>query len=1003
MIGSNQITTVCNTSNKIPFSRKLLASGITSILLASAGFTLIAPSAFAQTSAEVSEDQVTTVNKNTTKASKDKDIEELEVTGIRFSQRSALDRKKAAVTMTDSLVAEDIGAFPDKNIAEALQRIPGVQISRDNGEGSSVSVRGVDPDLLRVELNSVGVMGMGGSRGVDFRDMASELVKSLDVIKGSEARLTEGGIGGTIQVNTRKPNEFESDFFSVDAEAQYNDLIGDTMPKINLIGVHKFHEKLGVLVNVTASDKTTVLHGVRNTEWARFADYDGAAEKTSVNPIYADITEQSGCSGISVVADRNTCLAQWQEYVPYLPRYGIWERGEERVSANAMVQYAFTDNFSAHLGYTYNERDKSAYDINMQFETNSAARINPSTVVVDDRHNVVGFKTANASVSNRVLDIDWDQETSMLEAGFEYTQDKFQALGVIARSTSKQDIDSRGTTVWAGGIVDMEVTLNREGLPNIDLSNAYILNAADPSDTSYKFDMNDPASYTGGASYNYRPVTDETEEDMAKVDFAYNPDAGFFTKFQTGYQYNTQNFSNANYAYNIIRNVGANYNGQVWTIADQVNLIEGRTESTPTFFNHFDLDVYAPSTWQAIDSKAILEELRAISADNTTRNDLNVSRGNFDVDVETNAIYGQANFEMAIGSMPLKGNMGVRVVDTNTSANGDVTIRVWVDQLDENGNPVINPVTGAYAAPIEDLDHPDTYNGRKTIDEGYTETLPSLNLTLGLIPDELELFFGAAKVMAHPRIADINVNATCVINDYTQAQIDDLPNTCTAGNPALKPYVANQLDLALTWYPNDDSIVSAAFFSKEMESWIVDPDTQYDVDFLNDGRVWDVRQKYNSSGAKTEGVELQASTIFSMLPAPFDGFGGSVNYTYMKAEDVGLFNQISGEELPFPSQSEDSYNLTAFYETEVWGIRVAYNYRSEYLVRASDRSGNPLFVSDAGYLDAKFNYNITDNLKFHIDGRNLTQETLHLNSGEGRMAQYDYSGREFAIGIMYKM
>jgi TonB-dependent receptor len=991
MINFNHVKSSRKTADNLPFSRKLLASGIASLLVAGTGLVSLTPSALAQQAASVTNNA-------------DKEIiEEVEVSGIRFSQRSALDRKKAAVTMTDSLVAEDIGAFPDKNIAEALQRIPGVQIGRDNGEGSSVSVRGVDPDLLRVELNSVGAMGMGGSRGVDFRDMASELVKSLDVIKGSEARLTEGGIGGTIQVNTRKPNEFENNFFSANGEVQYNDLIGDAMPKTNLIGVYKFNEKLGVLVNVTAADKDTVLHGIRNTEWARFADYDGDAAKTSVNPKYENITEQSGCSSISVVADRNVCLAQWQEFVPYLPRYGIWARKEDRLSANTMVQYAFTDSLSAYVGYTYNERDKSAYDINMQFETNSAARLKPESVVVDDRKNVVGFKTRDATVSNRVLDIDWYQETSMLETGFEYSQDKFQASGVIARSTSEQDIDSRGTTVWAGGIVDMEVTLNREGLPNIDLSNAYIRNASDLNDTSNKFDLNNPASYSGGAAYNYRPMEDETQEDMAKLDFAYSPDAGFFTKFQTGYQFNTQEFTNANYAYNIVRNVGANYNGQVWSMADQIALIEGRTKSTPDFFKNFNLSTYAPSSWQAIDSKAILEELRAISADNTTRNDLNVNRGNFDVDVSTNAFYGQANFEMQIGSMPLKGNFGVRVVDTKTTANGDVTIRVMVDQLDANGNPVVNPVTGAYAAPIEAIDHPDAFNGRKSIKEGYTETLPSLNLTLGLIPDELELFFGAAKVMAHPRIADINVNATCVINDYTQAQIDDLPNTCTAGNPALNPYVANQLDLALTWYPNEDSIVSAAFFSKKMDNWIFDPDTQYDVDFFNDGRVWDVRQRYNNTGATTKGVELQASTMFTMLPAPFDGLGGSVNYTYMKAEDVGLFDGITGEELPFPQQSQDSYNISAFYETDVWGVRLAYNFRGEYLWRASDRSGNPLYVDDGGYLDAKFNYNLTEKLKFYIDGRNLTKEVLVYNSGEGRMAQYDYSGREFAIGLTYKM
>jgi iron complex outermembrane receptor protein len=347
--------------------------------------------------------------------------------------------------------------------------------------------------------------------------------------------------------------------------------------------------------------------------------------------------------------------------------------------------------------------------------------------------------------------------------------------------------------------------------------------------------------------------------------------------------------------------------------------------------------------------------------------------------------------------------MGVRVVDTETLANGDVTIRVMVNQLDANGNPVINPSTGGLAAPIESLDHPDRFNGRKTITEGYTEVLPSLNLTLGLIPDELELYFGASKVMAHPRIVDINVNATCVINDDIQANLDNLPDTCTAGNPALKPYRATQMDLVLNWYPNEYSIFAAAFFTKELANWIVDPLRNEDVDFFNDGRVWDVTQKLNATGAKIKGLELQAGTTFSMLPAPFDGFGTKLTYTFMEAEDVGLFNSLTGEELSFPSQSQDSYDIAAFYETSVWSVRVAYNYRSQFLSIPRDRSGNPAFTEAAGYLDAKLNYNISENLKIYIDGRNLSSEVQTINAGPGRMSTYDWAGREYAIGISYKM
>ena len=975
-------------SENIPFKSRLLPRYIASVLLTSS-LGLVVPTTLAQNTDKTNEES--------------KDVEEVVVSGIRYSQRSALERKKAAVTMTDSLVAEDIGAFPDKNIAEALQRIPGVQMSRDIGEGNSVSVRGVDPDLLRVEVNSVGAMGMAGSRTVDFRDMASELVKSLDVIKGSESRLTEGGIGGTIQVNTRKPNEFESNFFSVSGEAQRNELIDDYMPKANLVGVYKFNEDLGVLLNITASDEANVIHALRNTEWARFADYDQSAEKSTVNPKFSNITAQTGCAALTSATDRTECTAQWQEFSPYLPRYGIWARDEQRLSANSMVQYAFNDNLSAYLSYTYNERDKTAKDINLQFETNSAARVDPASVVIDSRHNVVSFETRDATVSNRVLDFAWDQKTSMFETGFEFNQDKIRLSGTLARSTSEQDIDSRAAVIWAGAIVDMKVTLDDQGLPDIDLSRAYIRNANNLADTSNRFNVNNPSSYTGGSSFNYRPTHDETEENTAKLDFAFTPESGFFTKFQTGYQYNSQDFANWNWRYDINRNVGTSYNGSVWTQANQNALIEGRTEETPEFFDQYNLDVNALTTWQALNSNAFIAELQRVAADNTAREDLLVQRGNFDVEIETNAIYGQTNFETTIGQFPLEGNLGVRVVDTETLANGDVTIRVMVDQLDANGNPVINPNTGAYAAPVESTTHPDRFNGRKTLTEGYTEVLPSLNLTLGLIPDELELYFGASKVMAHPRIADININATCTINANIQADIDNLPDTCTAGNPALDPYVANQMDLALNWYPNEYSILSAAFFTKELTSWIIDAARNEDADFFNDGRAWDVTQKLNGQGAKIQGLELQAGTTFSMLPEPFNGLGTKIGYTYMEAEDVGLFNSLTGEELPFPSQSEDSYDLTAFYETETWGLRVAYNYRSQFLSVVRDRSGNPAFTDSAGYLDAKFNYNISENLKIYIDGRNLSSEVQTINAGPGRMSTYDWAGREYAIGISYKM
>lgn len=978
-------------------TKKLLATAVTSILLSGACFS--AAPVWAQDNAQPTAEQAKAQEADKAKADDD-ETEVIEVTGIRFSQRSALDRKKSAGTITDSLVAEDIGMFPDKNVGEALQRIPGVQLDRDFGEGAQISIRGVEPDLLRVEVNNVSAQGFGGARGVDFRDMASELIKSLDVIKGSEARLTEGGIGGTVQVNTRKPNEFAENFVSGSAEYQYNDLVDDPSNKFNFTGVYKFNDDFGVLVNLTGSQKNTMIHALRNTEWARFADYDNTAEKTVVDPNFADITDKADCAAS---ADQAACEKQWWDFSPRLPRYGIWGREEDRLSGNIVLQYRLNDNLSFHTSYTKNVRDKVATDLNLHLESQSAARVNADSVIVDDKHNVTYFETANATVTNRTLNFNWDQETSIFEAGFDLNKDVWKLKGLVSQSKSHQDIDSRDTHVTANGVAGVQVDLDSRGAPEWDFNTGYLLNGDDPSDTSNRFDVNDPASYRSRARFKYAPSVDDSQEDMAKLDFTYIPDSDFFTMLRSGVQVRSQSYANANYQYNIIRDVGSSYNGVEWTLDDQIALITGNTFESPELFHGYNLGVDTIGTYQAIDTESFIAAIRAISNDNTTREDLDVRSGNYDVNVDTQAIYGQIDYETYLAGYRVWGNFGARYVRTQTAANGDVWERIIVDQVDEEGNVLTDPLTGEPLGGVEDPDNPDAFTGRKTIEENYSDFLPSVNVNVGLIPDELVFYFGAAKVMSRPKITDLNVNANCTIYRNSRKEIDDLRDYCTAGNPALKPYRANQLDVALNWYPNEDSILSAAYFIKDITSWVIDANTRYDVDFFNDGRLFDVRQKINGAGVTTKGIEMQASTVFSFLPEPFNGLGGSVNYTRMSADDVGLYNQLTGEELPFPSQSKNSYNLTAFYETESWSLRLAYNYRDKYLINPADNSGNPVFVDDSGYLDAKFIYNIGDTgIKFYIDGRNLTSEVKSYNAGPRRLSDLQWSGREYSMGISFK-
>ena len=389
---------VTHTIGSLLTTRKLIASSISTILLTGACFAS-AP-VFAQE--EMTEEE---------KKAKEEVTEIIEVYGMRSSLRSAIDRKKEAGTATDSIVAEDISEFPDKNIGEALQRVTGVQLGREFGEGTAVSIRGVEPQLVNVEINGVQAIGASdpfasSGRSVDFASMSSELVKALDVIKGSEARLTEGGIGGTIKVITRKPNDFKENFLQVSAENQYNDLTEIHNQKYNFTGVYKFDKDIGAMLNVTMGDRATAFHALRNTEWVRQADYDGSAEKTFVDESYADINDVANCPDTA-------CEEQWYDFRARIPRNSVWSRDEDRISANAMFQYRLSEDLSTHFGVTYTERDFVQVDSNLQLEVPSESHLYEDSFTVGDNHNASSFLTRDATVVNRSIYNDWNLKTEI--------------------------------------------------------------------------------------------------------------------------------------------------------------------------------------------------------------------------------------------------------------------------------------------------------------------------------------------------------------------------------------------------------------------------------------------------------------------------------------------------------------------------------------------------------------------------------------------------------------
>jgi TonB-dependent receptor len=345
----------------------------------------------------------------------DSQSEAIIVVGSRASQQSANNRKKNARTATDSIVADDIGSFPDRNVAEAISRVPGVALSRnDFGEGEGVAVRGNGPDLTRVELDGIGVqsttglaLSAGNGRSADLRELPAELVKSVDVVKGSTADMTEGSLGGTIQVKTRTGLDFKKPYISLRAGAGQNSLGKDWTPDFNGVAATKLlNDRLGVIVSGTYSKLQSNAHGYENTTsgnrgYSRLFDFDNSPEKTfSLNPAtvgtdaadvaFANSTAPDGTTltprelvtlaggatskaqcltifpylgaGNSAVRiqqrtlEQQTCLNQWNDYTPSLIRNFMNTQTDKRYAIDARVDYRMTDELTVFAKGTLSAR-----------------------------------------------------------------------------------------------------------------------------------------------------------------------------------------------------------------------------------------------------------------------------------------------------------------------------------------------------------------------------------------------------------------------------------------------------------------------------------------------------------------------------------------------------------------------------------------------------------------------------------------------------------------------
>lgn len=617
--------------------------------------------------------------------------EDIVVTGIRSSLQGALNAKRNAAQVLDAISAEDIGKFPDKNVGEALQRVTGVQLTRSDGEGSGITIRGADPSLNRVEINGVTALSttVGGGRDVDFRDLPSEFVNRLEVVKSATADMTEGGVGGTVRVITRRPfDNGGKPYLAGSAQAIYAD-IGDHMdPRLALIGSDTFaNGTIGVLVSGTFENRNVESHQARTTGWVQLKDANGA--------VY-DLNND----GVG-------------DFFPDIPRYVINRLETRRYALNGILEWRPSDDFKAYVESNWTKSIQSVTSQYLQTGTSGGIVDTENTIIGPDNtveylvmtNNTSKAQTSQLGVSYRNILGDIKRTTYNVALGADWTTGNLTLTPKISLSKAKAYNNEINATAAVTGMSSLIVDYsNGQNAPNIILPN-------------------DPTTTAGINQLTVlrRPRYDDQTEKMAKLDAEYKTDGGLFTSFKIGGQYRDLTVKSRFYT----RTTTLNGFSDPAVQSRIDSIVNGNAAlGTSPFFHTGNLGFTGDySGWlnmtQGIaDAVGIPDPFAEGGCPANADGTCQVYTDTWKVGERNLAGYGQASFAFDVGAVPVSGVIGARVVNTKVNTSGYLS-------------------TGGVISPV-------------SYDSNGTEFLPSINVKAELIPNKLMARATATEVMARP-------------------------------------------------------------------------------------------------------------------------------------------------------------------------------------------------------------------------------------------------------------
>ena len=868
--------------------------------------------------------------------------ETVTVTGIRQSLERSLETKRNADAMVEVVTAQDIGKASDKNIADAVSRLPGVTISSQSGgsggfdENDRVSLRGTNPSLTQTLVNGHAIasgdwfvldqVGLVG-RSVSYSLLPSELVSQVIVRKSATADLVEGGVAGAVDIITRRPLQFTKQVtLEASAGVVYADLPGKTDPQFSaLVNWKNDANNFGVM-----------LQGFSETRHLR---RDGQETLG-----YAQI------SPTSPLAIAKPDLAN--VFYPTLIGSSLFEQKRERKGGLIDVQVKPINELEIDFSAFRSRMDATNYNRNWMFWGSKVIgtdnRIPTSYTVTNGTLTAASWAnvgTAANKAQYAIVDNIYrpgtfsETEFYNLDAKWR-ANDRLTFWGQVGQTTGKGETPTQA--VFEGDVFNTGATYNMHGVGS-------------PVDVA--FPSGNPAVFTGTSLdwiFGASPAKTKDKEKYAKFDGEMALDKGAFTTFKFGGRWAEHDRDTHQVAQ------GPNFSGPGGDPFAQANLPHWNGETYPGDFGNGLGGNFPRNVWQ-IDSGELQRWGDVYSnRDPVTRQ---FWPGEFALKEKVGAAYVMANFE----GNRWNANAGIRFVKTKE----DVTVNVAIPDAQ---CPALKPcnVPGAITTSAFGSFY------QKVVSNTYNDVLPSVNFKYDLSKDMVGRL-AASRTMARPDFSALGGSITA----------DDTTHTGNGGNPNLAPIRSNNFDATWEWYFQPHALLSAGLFYMDLKNYVAFGTYQTQLLNIRTGTfdTYTISAPTNSSG-KVKGVELAYQQPLGL------GFGVLANYTYADAKETGNRDLVGA--------SKNVYNVTGYYENHGFGARLAYTYRSAFFV-GLDRS-TPQYQDDTGTLAASLTYDITKNISLAFDALNLNNPVLkYYGANTDQPRAFYVNGRQYYFTVRFKM